>query len=140
MSSSCSWRRVRARRRSPGRRCSPACASAPALPSRVSASACCSRAGRPSDLFLEDRHRARPAGRGAADLVREAGDGEAVARQRLEIVQLLKMAVADVTTGLVAFPDDRGIVVLGPLLGGPVEWRVPAPGVGAGEPDALLEQ
>src|SRR5512139_1663170 len=55
---------------------------------------------------LEDRDRARPAGRRAADLVREAGDGEAVAGQRFEIVQLLEMAVADVPAGLVAFPDN----------------------------------
>jgi 4-carboxymuconolactone decarboxylase len=54
---------------------------------------------------IEDRHRARPAGRGAADLVREAADGEAVRRQGLQVVQLLEVAVADVAAGLVAFPD-----------------------------------
>src|SRR5262245_29058371 len=89
---------------------------------------------------LEDRHGARPTGGRAADLVGEAGDGEAVAGQRLEIVQLLEMAVADVAARLVAFPDDRGVVVLGPLLGREVERRVPAPGVGPGQADAALEQ
>jgi hypothetical protein len=42
---------------------------------------------RTTESLLEDRDRACPAGRRAADLVREAGDGEAVAGQRLEIVQ-----------------------------------------------------
>ena len=67
--------------------------------------------------------------------MREAGDGEAVAGQRFEIVQLLEMAVADVAARLVAFPDDRGIAVLGPLLRCEIERRIPAPGVGAGQPD-----
>src|SRR3981189_965501 len=91
-------------------------------------------------LLLEDRHRARPAGGGAADLVREAGDGEAMAGQRLEIVQLLEVAVADVAAGFVALPDDRRIVILGPFLGGEIERRVPAPGVGAGPANALLAE
>src|SRR5471032_934012 len=90
--------------------------------------------------LLEDRDRPRPAGTGAPNLVRKAGDGEAVAGQRFEIVQFLDVAVADVAAGLVAFPDDRGIVVLLPFLGGEVERRIPAPGIGTGEADTALEQ
>ena len=56
---------------------------------------------------VEDRHRAGPAGRGAADLVRETRDEEAARRQHFEVVQLLEVAVADVAPGLVAFPDQR---------------------------------
>ena len=55
--------------------------------------------------LIEHGDRTRPAGRSSADLDREARDREAVTRQRLEIVQLLEVAVADVATGLVTFPD-----------------------------------
>ncbi len=68
------------------------------------------RSDRRHQRVVEDRHRARPAGRGAADLVRKAADDEAVGRQRFEVVQLLEVAVADVAAGLVAFPDQRGVL------------------------------
>src|SRR5450830_343470 len=51
---------------------------------------------------VEDGHGPGPAGRGTADPVRKAADGEAVRGQRLQLVQLLEMAVADVAPGLVA--------------------------------------
>src|SRR5258706_6962879 len=63
----------------------------------------------PALLALEDGDGAGPAGRSAADLDREAADREAVARQRLEVVQLLEVAVADLAAGLVAFPDQAGV-------------------------------
>src|SRR5689334_6557727 len=67
---------------------------------------------------LDDGDRAGPARRGPADLVREAGDGEAVARQGFQIVQLLQMAVADVAARLVPLPDQGGVAGLGDTLGG----------------------
>ena len=42
---------------------------------------------------------------------REAGDLEAVVGQRLEVVQLLDVAVADLASGAVALPDDRRVVL-----------------------------
>src|SRR5437868_7176539 len=59
-------------------------------------------------LALQDCDGARPAGGGAADLHGETRDREAVGRQRLEVVQLLEVAVADLASGLVALPDQRG--------------------------------
>src|SRR6185369_15950144 len=80
--------------------------------------------------LVEYCHGARPTRRGAADLDREAGDGEAIARQRLEIVQLLEVAIADVAAGFVAFPDQAGVAALFIPLGSVHERRVPAPGIG----------
>src|SRR5262249_50097216 len=88
---------------------------------------------RQDHLRVENRYRAGPAGGGAADLHREAGDGEAVRGDGLEIVQLLEMAVADVAPSLVAFPDQAGIAGLGELFLGVDEGRVPAPAVRTGE-------
>src|SRR5271166_83312 len=93
---------------------------------------------RPS--VLDDRHRPRPAGGGALDLGREARDHESGRRQRLEIVQLLDVAVADAPAGLVALPDDRGVARFGVALGGVDKRRVPAPRVGAGHPHALAQK
>src|SRR3546814_16083325 len=59
---------------------------------------------------------------------------------RLEILQLLEVAVADMAAGLVAFPDQRGIVALGEFLRRMHEGRIPAPGIGAGDPHAALQQ
>jgi hypothetical protein len=56
--------------------------------------------GLPGESLVEDRDRTGPAGRGPADLVREAADEEAVRRQRLQVVQLLEMAIPDVATAL----------------------------------------
>src|SRR6478672_7899410 len=72
---------------------------------------CTMRSGstRAHQRVIEDRDRARPAGRGAADLVREARDVETVAGQRFEVVQLLEVAVADVAPGLVPFPDQLDV-------------------------------
>ena len=61
-------------------------------------------------LLFDNGHDARPAGGGLFDLGRETRDREAVGRQNFEIVQLLDMAIADVAAGLVAFPDQRGVV------------------------------
>ena len=60
--------------------------------------------------------------------------------QGFEVVQLFQVAVADVAAGLVAFPDQAGVVGLAVLLGGVHEGRVPAPGVGAGRAHAAFEQ
>jgi hypothetical protein len=61
-------------------------------------------------------------------------------RASLEVVQLLQVAVADVAARLVAFPDQARVPVRLVLLGGVHERRVPAPGVGAGEAHAALQQ
>ncbi len=64
-------------------------------------------------LSFDDRDGPGPAGRSALDLGRKAADREADRGQRLEIVQLLDMAIADMATRLVALPDDRGVRVTG---------------------------
>ena len=61
-------------------------------------------------------------------------------RQRLEVVQLLEVAVADLHAGAMALPDQDGVAGLGIALLGVDEGRVPAPAVGAGHPHAALEQ
>src|SRR5215467_2499245 len=86
-------------------------------------------------LVLQDRHRPRPPGGGGFDLDGEAGNHEAVRWQRLQVVQLFDVAVADLTARPVAFPYELGV------LGGSValvrvhEGRVPRPGVGTGDLD-----
>src|SRR3954454_15954530 len=65
---------------------------------------------------LDDRHRPSPARRSALDLDREAGHGETGRRQLLQIVQLFDVAIADMAAGLVAFPDQAGVLGLGVFL------------------------
>src|SRR6266478_32043 len=91
-------------------------------------------------LAIDDRHRPCPARRSALDLDRKARHGETGRRQKLQIVQLFDMAVADVASGLVALPDQAGIPGLGELFRGVDERRIPAPAVDAGQPHAALEQ
>src|ERR1700687_192231 len=69
-------------------------------------------------LALKDGDRAGPARRRPLDLDGETRHHEAGRGQKLQIVQLLDMAVADVTAGLVAFPDQAGILGLGIFLRG----------------------
>src|SRR5262245_22252056 len=57
----------------------------------------------------QDRDCARPAGGGAMDLDREAHDFKSVGRQNFEIVQLLKMRIADLAAGAVTFPDQADV-------------------------------
>src|SRR2546430_3885668 len=74
---------------------------------------------------VDDRHRTGPAGGRAFDLDRETGDGETGRRQLLEVVQLLDVAIADVASGLVTFPDQTGVPGLGVFLRGVDKRRVP---------------
>src|SRR5580692_3528143 len=71
-----------------------------------------------AQLLLDDCDSARPACRSTFDLHREAGDQEAGRRQALQIVQLFDMAVADMASGLVAFPDQACILRLGIFVRG----------------------
>src|ERR1700677_1569279 len=89
---------------------------------------------------IDDRHRPRPTCRGALDLGWEARDGEAGRWQRLEVVQFLDMAIADVTAGLMTFPDERGVVRLAVALRRMDEGRVPAPAVRSSHPNALSQK
>src|ERR1700676_76648 len=50
------------------------------------------------------------------------------------------MAVPDMAPGLVAFPDDRGVLGFRITSSGMDERRVPAPGVGPRHPDALPQE
>src|SRR5262249_37918033 len=85
-------------------------------------------------------HRPGPAGRAAPDLHRKAADGEAPGWQRLEIVQLLDMAVADLPAGVVALPGQACVPGRQILFPGMDEGGIPAPAVGAGDPRPALEQ
>src|SRR6478609_6998975 len=91
-------------------------------------------------LLLDNRHRPRPPRRSPLDLHREARDLEAVIGQRVEVRELLHVAIADLASGLVAFPDDAGVAGLGEAFGRVAERRVPAPAVGAGHAYALLQE
>ena len=62
--------------------------------------------------------------RGGVNLHREAGHLEPVGGQRLQVVQLLDVGVADGAAGAMAFPDDRRVVVLGVAPRGEGERRV----------------
>src|SRR5437899_868531 len=99
----------------------------------------CQSAAR-SGSAVEDRDGAGPAGRGTADLDRKAADREAVGGQRFEIVQLFEVAIADLAPRLVPFPDQPGIASRGVFLLGMDKRRIPAPAVGAGQPDAAFKQ
>src|SRR5271163_3662587 len=89
---------------------------------------------------VQQCHAAGPPRRGGFDLDREAAHLEAERRQRVEIGQLLHVAIADVASGLVTFPDDARVAALEKARGGERERRVPAPAVGAGNAHAMLEQ
>ena len=52
--------------------------------------------------------------------------------QKFEIVQLFDMAIADVTAGYVAFPDNAGISGFGIFFRGVNKLRVPASAVDTG--------
>src|SRR2546428_2372518 len=97
-------------------------------------------AARGAPSTVDDGDRAGPAGGGAADLHRETGDREAVAGQRLEVVQLLEVAVADLAPGLVPLPDQRGVAGLLEFRLRMNERRVPGPGAVARHAHAALEQ
>src|SRR5262249_57479119 len=70
----------------------------------------------------------------------KAAHHEPFGRQRFEIVELLDVAIADLATGSVAFPDQAGVAGGEIFLLGVDEWRVPAPAVGAAHTHAPLEQ
>ena len=67
---------------------------------------------------LDDRDRASPSGRRLVDLHRKARDLEAVVGQGVEVGELLHVAIADLASGLVAFPDEARVTGLGEALGG----------------------
>ena len=88
---------------------------------------------RAANLVVEQSHAASPAGGGRLDLYWEAANLEAEGWQRLEIGQLLHVAIADLAARFVTFPDDAGIAGLEKTLVRKRERRVPAPAVGAGD-------
>src|SRR5215212_6073816 len=89
---------------------------------------------------VDDRHSPRPAGGGPFDLDRKTRNHETGRGQLLALVQLLDVAVTDMASGLVAFPDQAGVFGLRVFLGGVDERRVPAPAIDAGQPHAALKQ
>src|SRR4051794_29209247 len=91
-------------------------------------------------LLLDNRYCARPAGGSLFDLHRKARDLEAVIRQCIEVGELLHVAIADLASRLVAFPDDTGVAGLLVALCGVAERGVPTPRIRAGHANALLEQ
>src|SRR4051794_31450899 len=58
---------------------------------------------------LDDRHRAGPSCGGLLDLHREADDLETGRGQRVEVGELLHVAIADLSASLVPLPDDAGV-------------------------------
>src|SRR5687767_14888088 len=74
------------------------------------------------------------------DLHREAGHLETGRRQRLQVMQLLDVAVTDLAARAMTFPDHRRITILGVLLGRETERSIPAPRVRTGQPNAHLEK
>ena len=62
----------------------------------------------------------------------EAADGETVTGQGLQVMQLFKVAIANVATCFVALPQQGLVAGFCKLLGGIGERRIPAPGIGAG--------
>ena len=62
-------------------------------------------------LFLDDRDGASPTSRSAANLHWKTGDSEAIGREAFQVVKLFQMAVANMATGFVSFPDQRGVWV-----------------------------
>ena len=89
---------------------------------------------------VQERDGADEAGRAFLDLVWEARDPEAVGGKLVEVGQFLHLPVADVAACLMAFPDDPGVPAVGKPLAGERERRIPAPSVGADNPDAPLKQ
>src|SRR3974377_369952 len=83
-------------------------------------------ARRAAGSSVDNRHRARPSGETAAHFHRKATHHETGRRQRLEIVQLLDMAIADLAAGAMTFPDQLGIARLGVFLYFVYRGRVPA--------------
>ena len=65
---------------------------------------------------LYQRHRARPSSRGSLYQHGKADDGETTVGECLQVVELLKLAVAVLAARLVTLPDDRRIAVTGEAL------------------------
>src|SRR4030095_7736452 len=105
-------------------RSSPA-ARAYANPSLFSPRFCLSCLLSPETSAVENGNCPGPSRRCALDLHRKARHHESGRRQLLEIMQLLDVAIADMAAGLVAFPDQAGILGLRIFLGGVDERRVP---------------
>src|SRR6478736_673965 len=59
---------------------------------------------------INDCHCSRPTGGAAANLHWKAAHHEAVRRERLEIMQLFNVTIADIAPCTMAFPDQRGIM------------------------------
>src|SRR5215470_13825286 len=66
--------------------------------------------------LIKQRHRPRPARRALFHLVGKTGDEKAMVGKLFQIAQLFHMAIRDFAAGLVAFPDDRWVVCLKPVL------------------------
>src|SRR5215210_368425 len=74
------------------------------------------------------------------DLYGEADHLEPVVRQLLQVGQLLDLAVRDLASRKVPFPDNGRVVVQLEPGSGEGERRIPAPRVGADEPDPPARQ
>jgi len=89
---------------------------------------------------VQNCHGPGPAGGGGPHLHREAGHTEAVRRQRLQIVQLLQVAIADLPTGPVSLPDQSGIPGLPMPFRRVHEGGIPAPSIRACQFHSGLQQ
>jgi hypothetical protein len=82
-------------------------------------------------LVLKDRDGARPACRSAPHFVRKARNRVSIGWKYFEIVELLQVAIADITTGFVAFPDQGSVAGRNDFVRGMTEGGVPRPRVRA---------
>jgi hypothetical protein len=96
---------------------------------------------RATSLVRNDRDDAREAGARPIDLRREGGDGEAVrAADRVEVRELLDLAVGARDAGEVRWPDEASVAGAAEVLGHRRERPVEAERVDADHLDALLDE
>jgi len=72
--------------------------------------------------------------------MREAADGETSAGQRLKVMELFQVTIADMTTRFMALPDQAGITGFCEPSRCLVKGGIPTPCVGAGHANALLKE
>ena len=70
----------------------------------------------------------------------EAADGETGTGQRLQVMELFQVTIADMTTRFMTFPDEAGVTGFSKPSGCLIKGGIPTPGVGARHPNALLEE
>src|SRR5262245_35541065 len=96
------------------------------------------RTGIPHSL-LEERDCASETGRRALDLIRETTHQKTIRWEQVQVCEFFQLAITDLASRLVPFPDDRRIVCFCESFACEGKRRVPTPGIGPQYPRAAVQ-